>query len=87
MSREPFHLHEIRFIKRIVVGSDNAAIKTEAEIAEAMDLLNRCLNDTPKGYLIGVDKGFNVLYFGENQLVTQYTTYHVGWARKPLWLP
>jgi hypothetical protein len=27
-----------------------------------------------------------VLNIGEHQVVLQCMTYHVGWARKPLWL-
>ena len=87
MSSEPFDLSEIRFVKRIVVGSDKPdAMKTEEEIETATALLNRCLSDAPRGRLIATERSFSLLNIGEHQVVLQHVTYHVGWTRKPAWL-
>ncbi len=87
MSTDRFHLSEMRFIKRIVVGNDNPQnLRTEAEIQEAMDLVNRCLAGTPRGYLLGVEKSFGLYNIGEHQVVLQYAVYHLGFARKPMFM-
>ena len=52
----------------------------------AMALINRCLSDYPKGKIIGVEKSFSILQIGEHNVVLQWTTYHVGFIRRPLWL-
>ena len=45
MSGEPFQLSDVRYVKRIVVGSEQpAAARSQAEIQQAMDLLNQCLS-------------------------------------------
>jgi hypothetical protein len=82
-----FDLSEVRYVKRIVVGTDDPSrIKTAEEIREAQALLNRCLNETPKGAIIGMEKSFVMLHLGEHQVVLQWLCYHVGFARKPSWL-
>jgi hypothetical protein len=87
VSAERFHLTDMRFIKRIVVGNDNPQnLRTEAEVQEAMELVNRCLNSTPRGYILNVEKSFGLYNIGEHQVVLQYAVYHVGFARKPLFL-
>ncbi|RZJ97956.1 MAG: hypothetical protein EON88_01750, partial [Brevundimonas sp.] len=86
MSPDTFDLSEIRFVKRIVVGSETPnAMKSEAEIETAVALLNRCLSDAPRGRLIATERSFSLLNIGEHQVVLQHVTYHVGWARKPGW--
>lgn len=80
-------LSEVAFVKRIVVGSSNPTdIQSEERIAQAMDLLNRCLSGHPKGKLIGAEKSFTILQVGEHNVVLQWTTYHVAFTRRPLWL-
>jgi hypothetical protein len=80
-------LSEVVFIKRIVVGSNNPTdIQSEERVAEQIGLLNRCLSDHPKGKLIGAEKSFAILQVGEHNVVLQWTTYHVGFTRKPHWL-
>jgi hypothetical protein len=87
VSTDAFHLTDMRFIKRIVVGNDNPQkIRTEAEVQEAMDLVNRCLNGTPRGYILGIEKSFGLYNIGEHQVVLQYVVYHMGFVRKPLYL-
>jgi hypothetical protein len=83
-----FDLTEVKFVKRIVVGSDNPnQMQTEAKVEEARALLNRCLTDAPRGSIIGVEKSFTVLQVGEHQVVLQWLSYHLGFPRKPSWLP
>jgi len=82
-----FDLTEVKYVKRITVGSDNPSrMCTSEEIDAAMALLNKCLSDTPKGCIIAVEKSFAVLQMGEHQVVLQWIVYHVGFPRKPVWL-
>jgi hypothetical protein len=82
-----FDLTDVKFVKRIIVGSDNPnQMAAESQIEEARALLNRCLTDSPRGSIIGVEKSFTVLQFGEHQVVLQWISYHVGFPRKPSWL-
>ena len=82
-----FDLTDVKFIKRVVVGSDNPnQMRTDAQLEEAQALLNRCLADTPRGSIIGIEKSFTILQIGEHQVVLQWLCYHVGFPRKPVWL-
>lgn len=80
-------LHQIRFIKKITVGTINpqAPFANEAH-DQAITLLNRCLQERPRGYIIGRDVALATFQVGEHQLTMQQTTYHVGFERKPTWL-
>ncbi len=51
-----------------------------------MALLNKCLNENPKGKIIGKDISVGVFQVGDHQITLQRTTYHVGFLRKPVWL-
>lgn len=83
-----FDLSDVRYVKRIVVGTDDPShVKTPEEIREAQALLNRCLSEAPKGTIIGIEKSFVVLHIGEHQVVLQWLCYHIGFSRKPVWLP
>ena len=83
----PFDLADIRFVKRITVGnSDPARLKDEAYIQGQQALLNRCLNEMPRGHIIGQEKNFNVIRIGEHQVVLQSIVYHIGFRRKPVWI-
>jgi hypothetical protein len=87
MAGNQFQISNVRFIKRIVVGNDNPQnMRTEAEVQQSMDLVNKCLSGTPRGYLLNVEKSFGLYNIGEHQIVLQYAVYHVGFDRKPLWL-
>lgn len=80
-------ISDVGFVKRIVVGSNNPAdLQSEERVAEAMALLNRCLNESPKGKIIGIEKSFSILQVGEHNVVLQWLTYHVGFTRRPYWL-
>lgn len=82
-----FDLTEVKYIKRITVGSDNPArMNTPEEIEVATAMLNKCLTGTPKGCIIATEKSFAVLQMGEHQVVLQWIVYHVGFTRKPIWL-
>lgn len=82
-----FDLSEVRYIKRISIGtSDPSKMLSEEEVQRSMDLLNKCLTEPPKGTLIGIEKSFKILNIGEHQAVLQWLVYHVGFPRKPMWL-
>lgn len=82
-----FDLTEVKFVKRVVVGSDNPTqMRSPEQIEEARALLNRCLSDTPKGVIMGTEKSFTILQVGEHQVVLQWLCYHIGFPRKPVWL-
>lgn len=78
---------EVRFVKAVSIGSinPNALLTDEARDAQAA-LLNRCLNDYPKGIIIGKDITIGRYQLGEHELSMQRTTYHVGFSRTPAWL-
>ncbi|MCA9636751.1 MAG: hypothetical protein KC420_12050 [Myxococcales bacterium] len=80
-------LSDVVFIKRIVIGSSNPTdIQSEERIDQAMALINRCLSDYPRGKIIGIEKSFSILQVGEHNVVLQWTTYHIGFTRRPQWL-
>ena len=82
-----FDLTDVGYVKRIVVGRDNPEhVHSEEEVQNAADLLNRCLSETPKGKIIGLEKNFSILNIGEHQVVLQFMVYHIGFPRKPFWL-
>lgn len=82
-----FDLTDVKYVKRIVVGSnDPAQMSTEAQVEQARALLNRCLTESPKGKIIGLEKSFTILQIGEHQVVLQWLSYHVGFSRKPGWI-
>jgi hypothetical protein len=82
-----FDLTDVRYIKRIVVGSNDPGQMTpEAQIEEAQALLNRCLSESPRGHVLAIEKSFSILQIGEHQVVLQWICYQVGFARKPAWL-
>ena len=85
--QDTFSLTDIRYVKRVVVGNDNPEVQpSEEKYQEQMAYLNRCLNDFPKGKIIGQEKNFYLLNIGEHQVVMQYIVYHVGFERKPAWI-
>ncbi len=82
-----FDLTDVGFVKRIVVGSyDPQNMLGQQEIQDAIDTLNRCLSDLPRGRVLGIEKTFSILNIGEHQVVLQAMIYHVGFPRKPVWL-
>lgn len=82
-----FDLSCVGFVKRIIIGNNNPEkVVTDAEIEKQLSLLNKCLQEYPKGKIIGIERNFFILNIGEHQVVMQYTVYHVGFKRKPDWL-
>lgn len=82
-----FDLSSVRYVKRIVVGQkDPQVLYTEEDAAKDIELLNKCLNDFPKGHIIGQEKNFTIFNIGEHQVVQQWIVYHIGFEKKPVWL-
>ncbi len=82
-----FDLTDVGYVTRITVGNlDPQRMQPDASLEQAMALLNRCLSESPKGRIIGIEKSFQVLNVGEHQVVLQAMIYHVGFPRKPYWL-
>lgn len=74
-------------MKRIVVGNDDPQnMRTEAEVKAAMELVNRCLSELPRGVIVGIEKNFGLYNIGEHQVILQYLIYNIGFERKPMHL-
>lgn len=79
-------LTDIRYIKLVTVGSVNPNNPlSEQSKEEQTALLNKCLNDYPKGIIIGKDITIGRYLVGEHELTMEKVTYHVGFERKPPW--
>lgn len=79
-------LTDIHYIKLVPVGSVNPNNPlSDQSRAEQVNLLNRCLNDYPKGVIIGKDITVGRYMLGEHELTMERVTYHVGFVRKPSW--
>lgn len=84
---KPFDLTQCAHVERIPVGStDPARMKSEEEIQAQMAKVNECLQRSPKGIIVGIEKSFGVFMMGEHQVVLQWLTYHIGFKRRPQWL-
>ncbi len=84
--REKTALTEIHYVKLVPVGSVNPNNPlSEKSREEQAELLNRCLNDYPKGIIIGKDVTIGRYMIGEHELVMEKVTYHIGFERKPMW--
>lgn len=87
MTGAPTGFEDIRYVKRITVGSVNPNLMLSDEQREKQfELLNRCLNEFPRGKIIGREVSFGVYMMGEHQLSMEQITYHVGFRRKPHWM-
>ena len=71
---------------QLIGNTDPEKTVNEEDIEKQRQLLNRCLSDSPRGRIIGQEKNFYLLNIGEHQVVMQYIVYHVGFARRPVWL-
>lgn len=79
-------MSDIHYIKLVTIGSVNPNNPlSEQSRAEQAELLNRCLNDYPKGVIIGKDTTIGRYMVGEHELTMEKVTYHVGFKRKPAW--
>ena len=82
-----FNLSSIQFIKRVTVGHKAPDTNyDENEIIKAQEYINRCLSESTKGYIIGIEKNFNIINLGEHQVVMQWLVYHIGFEKKPFWM-
>ena len=87
MSKRPFDITETQHVERIVVGNtDPSVMKTEDQIQAQMERVNECLQRSPKGKILGQEKGFAIYTIGEHQVVLQHVVYHIGFVRRPTWL-
>lgn len=79
-------LTDIRYVKLVPVGgiNPNNPLSDETRREQAA-LLNRCLNDYPKGIIIGKDIAVGRYRLGEHELTMEKITYHIGFTRKPAW--
>ena len=83
---EKLTLTDIKYIKLVPVGSVNPNNPLSEESREVQaELLNRCLNDYPKGIIIGKDTTIGRYLIGEHELTMEKVTYHVGFPKKPAW--
>lgn len=84
--KKKVQLSDIRYIKMVTIGSvnPNNPLSEESHRAQ-LELLNRCLNDYPKGVIIGKDITIGRYMIGEHELTMEKITYHVGFKRKPTW--
>ena len=83
-------LSEVRFVKRITFGSlDPTAQRSDDGLEQSLAQLNRCLDDYPRGRIIAKEVAVNVVSVnkGQQQLMLEKVTYHVGFSRRPDWLP
>lgn len=79
-------LTDIHYVKLVPVGSVNPNNPlSDQSRAEQVNLLNRCLNDYPKGVIIGKDITVGRYMLGEHEITMERITYHVGFVRKPSW--
>lgn len=87
LQNQMFSNSDVKYVHRIIVGNaDPEQQPDEEKIKRQLVLLNRCLNEQPKGRIIGQEKNFYILNIGEHQVVMQYIVYHVGFERKPSWI-
>lgn len=79
-------LADIHYVKLVSVGSVNPNNPlSEQSREQQLALLNRCLNDYPKGMILAKDVTIGRYMVGEHELTMEKVTYHVGFVRKPAW--
>lgn len=80
-------LGQITYLKAVTIGSINPNLPfSDKERDAQVALLNRCLNDFPKGRIIGTDKIVATYMVSDHQFVMEKITYHIGFQRKPMWM-
>lgn len=78
---------EVGFIKVVIVGSVNPnKLLSPEELEKQVNFLNKCLNEYPKGKIIGKNTSIGKYKIGEHELIMEQTAYHIGFKRKPEWL-
>lgn len=85
-NEEKLTLADVRYVKMVSVGSVNPNNPlSETSRQEQINLLNKCLNEYPKGVIIGKDVTIGRYMIGEHELTMEKVTYHIGFTRKPSW--
>ncbi len=85
--KEKPDLSDFSYVKLVPVGSVNPNNPlSEQSRQEQMNLLNWCLNNHPRGVIIGKDITIGRYMIGEHELTMERVAYHVGFRRKPMWL-
>ncbi len=86
MDRREKTLTDITYVKLVSVGSVNPNNPlSEQSIEQQVQVLNRCLNEYPKGIILGKDVTIGRYMIGEHELTMEKSTYHIGFKRKPAW--
>lgn len=84
--KETLNLYDVGYVKLVTVGSINPNNPVSEESKkQQLDILNQCLNDFPKGKIIGIDRSIGRYQVGEYELTMEKLTYHIGFKRRPLW--
>ena len=79
-------LEDIHYVKLVSIGSVNPNNPLSDQSREAQTaLLNRCLNEYPRGIILGRDVTVGKYLIGDHQLTMEKITYHVGFVRKSSW--
>lgn len=79
-------MSDIHYVKLVPIGSVNPNNPISDQSREQqLEVLNRCLNDYPRGVIIGKDITVGRYMIGEHELTMEKVTYHVGFERKPQW--
>ncbi len=85
VNSESIYLADITFVKIVSIGDLNKPT-SEEEMMKRVELLNKCLQELPKGRIIGKNVSTQMLQFKDLPGPQERTTYHIGWTRKPYWL-
>lgn len=84
--KETLNLYDVGYVKLVTVGSINPNNPVSEESKkQQLDILNQCLNDFPKGKIMGIDRSIGRYQVGEHELTMEKLTYHIGFKRRPLW--
>jgi hypothetical protein len=79
-------LTDVKFVIRIEVGKTDLEDQDQRS-DKAMELLNRCLRESPRGAILGIEKSCRVRETGGRKIALRYLVYNVGFSRRPFWLP
>ena len=84
--REKTALTDITYVKLVSVGSVNPNNPlSEQSIEQEGQVLNRCVNEYPKGIIVGKDVTIGRYMIGEHEVRMAKCTYNIGIKRKPAW--
>ena len=79
-------ISDIHYVKLVPIGSCNPNNPiSDSEREEQLDILNRCLDDYPRGTIIGKDVTIGKYKIGEHEVTMEKVTSHVGFERRPVW--